>query len=78
MYKSAFQRLAYWVKSTDDVVKYFSYFSQKIVCDSPYKLFPLETIYMDKVNILGKVRKKCDNFSCVELAQGGKSFINMY
>ena len=53
------KRLALWVKfSADDILKYFSYFSQKTGFDISCKLSPLETICM-KCQILfwGKIRK---------------------
>ena len=51
--------LALWVKfSADDILKYFSYFSQKTGLDISCKLSPLETICM-KCHILfsGKYKK---------------------
>ena len=64
-------RLALWVNfSADDILKYFSYFSQKTGYDISCKLSPKETICM-KCRILfsGKNKKNIINLSSAENAQ---------
>ena len=64
-------RLALWVKfSADDILKYFSYFSQKTGFDISCKLSPKETICM-KCQILFSVKNEKNNIilSSAENAQ---------
>ena len=64
-------RLALWVKfSADNILKYFSYFSQKTGYDISCKLSPKETICM-KCQILfsGKNKKNIINLSSAENAK---------
>ena len=64
-------RLALWVKfSADDILKYFSYFSQKTGFDISCKLSPKKTICM-KCQILfsGKNKKNNIILSSAENAQ---------
>ena len=63
--------IALWVKfSADDILKYFSYFSQKTGYDISSKLSPKETICL-KCQILfsGKNKKNIINLSSAENAQ---------
>ena len=48
-----------WVKNlTDDILKYFSYFSQKLGFDILYKLFPKETICIKCQNLISEKNNK--------------------
>ena len=71
VYHVIFSMLNTLVKSTtDNILKHFSYFSQKTGFDSSCKLSPMETICM-KCQILfsGKNKKTIANLSSTELVK---------
>ena len=58
---------------TDNILKYFSYFSQEQDCDTLWKLAPLETICLKCQILYFRKNKKNINLSPAEFAHSMES-----